>query len=274
MIVLTGALFGATPRSPDSGALVDEAEAALARGDNARAEQFFERAEPRAPDPGRVALGLASAKYRLALRTPARAAALLSQADALYRCCLDAGYPDREVALVGLGNCLVRESAGRDAAATTSAAERYAEAEQDRTNADLVDIARHNRLRALLLSRQIVTAPPEKPERLPPGEDPERDRKPPESTPQTQDAADRGEGKRAGARAAEADAGQSATPTDEAPAPGKGKLPPVPDREGLPPLTATEARQHLEQAARRVNDEGRQHRRGAARPAAAGVPDW
>jgi tetratricopeptide (TPR) repeat protein len=274
-IVLTGVLFGAAPRSADPGTLLAEADAALARGDYARAEQLFERAEPRATDPGRVALGLATAKYRLALQTPARAALLLSQAEALYRCCLDADYPNRPLALVGLGNCLVRESASRDAAAAAAAAERYTEAEHDRADADLADVARHNRLRALLLARQIATAPPEKSDRPPPGDDPERDRKPPESSPpQAQDAADRGDGKKSGVRASKADAGQVATETDDAPSPGKGPLPPVPDRDGLPPLTPSQAREHLEQAARRVIEEARQHRRGSVRPAAAGVPDW
>jgi tetratricopeptide (TPR) repeat protein len=274
VVLLSGALFGASHRSTDLGAWVDQAEAALARGDYARAEQLFERAEPRAPDPGRVALGLAAAKYRLALQQPARAVVLLREAEALYRCCLDADYRGRAVALVGLGNCLIRESAARDSEAASSAVEQYAKAERDRPGAELLDIARHNRQRAALLARQIATAPPEKSDRPPPAEDSDRDRKPPESSPQSTDTADRGDGKKAGVRFGKAEPGQIATENDAAPSPGKGDLPPIPDRDGQPPLTATQAREHLEQAARRIIEEARQHRRGATRAAGPGLQDW
>jgi tetratricopeptide (TPR) repeat protein len=270
--VLAGSLIAATPRSIDSAALLDEGDAALARGDYGLAESLFERAEPRAADPGRATLGLAAAKYRLALAMPGRGE-LLSEAEALYRSCLDPDDPDRTLALVGLGNCLVRESASHDAGAAWSAAERFAEAGRG-NNAELAEVARHNLQRARLLARQIPTAPPDKSDKPPSGDDSEHDRRPPESAPQPQELADHGDGKRAGARAANADPGKTATATDETRAPGKGELPPVPDRDGQPLLTAPEARQHLEQAARRIMEEARQHRRSNIRPSAPGVPDW
>jgi tetratricopeptide (TPR) repeat protein len=270
--LLAAALVAATPRR-DSAALASEADAAFARGDYALAGELYARAEPRAPDPGRVTLGLAAAKYRLASGAPERAGALLAEAEALFRCCLDADNPRRAEALVGLGNCLLREAAGRDAAAAWSAAERFAEAEHAPGAAALADVARHNLQRARLLARQIPTAPPEKRDK-PPTDNPESDRKPPGGAPQPQDPADAGAGKRTGVRPERAETGQPQTPGDEARAPGRGELPPVPDRDGLPPLTPAEAREHLDQAAHRIVEEARHHRRASARPPAAGVPDW
>jgi hypothetical protein len=271
--LLVVALLGATPRWSDPAALRDAAEAALARGNYGLAEQLFERAEPRATDPGRVTLGLATAKYRLALEAPTRASSLLAEAEQLYGCCIAPDYPGRVSALIGQGNCLLRQSAGRDAGAAGVAAERFADAEHAGGATELATIARHNLQRARLLARQIPTAPEQKPDKPPPGDDPDHDRKPPESASQPQDLADAGDGKRTGARA-KADAGQAATPSDESQSPGKGELPPVPDRDGQPPLTPPAAREHLERAARRIMEEARQHRRGNARTPAPSVRDW
>jgi hypothetical protein len=272
LVLFATGLLGATPGPSDPTALVDEADAAFARGEYALAEHLYGRAEPRAADPGRVTFGLAAAKYRLALENPIRSGALLAEAEALYRCCLDPDDPRRAAALVGVGNCLVRSAASRDAAAAWMAVERYTEAENALGAEELADSPRYNAQRARLLARQIPTAP-EKNEK-PPGDDSEHDRKPPENSPQPQDMADAGDGKMTGARPAKADPGQTPTPSDESNLPGKGVLPPVPDRDGLPPLTPSEAREHLEQAAHRIMEEVRHHRRTNARPAAPTVPDW
>jgi hypothetical protein len=271
--LLAVALTGATPGPANLSATIDAADSAYARGDYVLAEELYGNAEPRSPDPGRVALGLATAKYRLALGGPGRTATLLAEAEELYRCCLALDDSRRSEALVGLGNCLLRDAGNRDAGAAWSAAEQFAEARREPGGTELVETARHNLQRARLLARQIPTAPPEPPEK-PPSDDPERDRKPPEGAPRPQDLSDENGGKRAGARPEAADSGQPSTTEDEARSPGKGELPPVPDQDGQPPLTPPQAREHLEQAARRIMEEGRHHRRGAARAPAPGVRDW
>jgi tetratricopeptide (TPR) repeat protein len=267
-------VLGAAPGPSDQASLLEAGDAAFSRGDYALAAQLYARAESRSADPGRVSLGLAAAKYRLALENPVRSSSLLAEAEALYRCCLDPDDPRRAAALVGLGNCLVREAANRDAAAAWSAAERFSEAELAPDAGELAGAARHNLQRARLLARQIPTAPPDKNDKPSSGDDSEQDRKPPDSSPQSQDPGDGRDGRKSGARAEKADAGQSPTPADDSASPGKGELPPVPDRDGLPPLTPTEAREHLEQAARRIMEEGRLHRRVTARPPAPAVRDW
>jgi hypothetical protein len=272
--LLVGSLLAATPGSSDATAELAEADAAFARGDYALSEQLYGRAEPRAADPGRVTLGLAAAKYRLALATPTRAAVLLAEAESLYRCCLGADDPRRAAALVGLGNCLLHEAGNRDAAAAWSAAKQFAEAEQA-PGADGLDGApQHNLQRARLLARQIPTVMPDKPDKPPPGDNSEHDRKPPENGSQPQEMGDAGEGNRRGARPVQADAGQPANAGDDSRLPGKGELPPVPDRDGHPPLTQSEAREHLEQAARLIMEEARHHRNGSVRPAQTDVRDW
>jgi hypothetical protein len=271
--LVAASLIAATPRETVPPNLLDDAESALARGDYALAEQLFERAEPRAPDPGRVTIGLALAKYRLALETPSRAEVLLSEAESLYRSCLDPKDPRRGPALIGLGNCLLQKATNRDAGAAVSAADRFTEAARF-GDPEVANVAGYNLQRARLLGRQIPTVPPQKSETPPAGDDSDRDATPPENSPGSQELTDRARGKRAAVSASQADDGQPATPTDEARAPGQGELPPVPDRDGQPQLSAAQAREHLEQAARRILQEGRQHRRANARPAASGVRDW
>jgi tetratricopeptide (TPR) repeat protein len=273
--LLALALAAAAPEPAGPSALLEEADAAFARGEYAAAVTLYERAETRASDPGRVTLGLAAAKYRLAQEQPARAAALLAEAEGLYRCCLDPDEPRRGEALLGLGNCLLRKAAGRDADAADQAAKHFAEAEHDPHAAALADAARHNLQRARLLARQIPTAPKEKPGEPPPGADTDRDPKPPDRGTEPREPGDAAEGNKAGVAPAKADPGQKPSPTDDQPPPGEGQqLPPVPERDDQPPLTAAAAREHLEQAGRRIMEEARNHRRGTARPPAPGVRDW
>lgn len=271
--LLAVALVGATPEPADPAALLAEADAAFARGDYALAEQMYGRAEPRAPDPGRVTLALAAAKYRLALAEPGRSAALLAEADELFKSCLDPAEPRRAEAMVGSGNCLLRVAGTRDAGAAWSAAKRFAEAEGCAGAAELADTSRYNLQRARLLARQIPTAVPEKPDK-PPDDDRDADHKPPERPPEPRDQPDTGDGKR-GAGLAKANPGQTPNSGDESRSPGEGEqLPPVPDGDDQPPLTRREAREHLEQATRRIMEEGRQHRRGSSRGTTPGVRDW
>jgi hypothetical protein len=210
----------------------------------------------------------------LALADPAHAARRLAEAEKLYRCCIDPGNPRRGEALIGLGNCLLRSAANRDAPAAWSAAERFAEAERSPDAEALAAVARHNLQRARLLARQIPTVPPEKQERPPAADESRNDEKPPVPSPEAQAPGESGDGSKAGLRPAKSEASGSPVVGDGPTAPGKGNLPPVPDRDDQPPLKPAAAREHLEQSTRRVIEEARLHRRSAVRPTSPGVRDW
>src|SRR5262249_55319916 len=70
------------------------------------------------------------------------------------------------------------------------------------------------------------------------------------------------------------EAGQAAKPADGPPPPGKGNLPPIPDRAEVTPLTPREAAEHLEQAALRIQEEQKAHRLRQRRTGGVGVRDW
>ena len=57
-------------------------------------------------------------------------------------------------------------------------------------------------------------------------------------------------------------------------APGQGTLPPLHDGGEAKPVAPGDAREHLEQATRRILEETRQYRRGRGRPSGSGVRDW
>ncbi len=73
---------------------------------------------------------------------------------------------------------------------------------------------------------------------------------------------------------AKADDGSKPVETDVAPPPGEGHLPPVPDRADQPPLSAEDAARHLDQAAQRILQDLKAHRRSKAPAPAPNVPDW
>jgi hypothetical protein len=255
--------------------LLEEADAAFARGDYAAAVGLYEQAEPRAADPGRVTLGLAAAKYRLASAGPG-AAATVVEAEALYRCCVGPGNPRRAEALLGLGNCLLRRAGDRDVAAAREALDCFEQCPADpHAGPELAADARHNRERARLLVVQAEAAAKSRPD-APPNPDQDTPPRPPDRPPPPGGEAEpdlQGGRQKPGTAAAKADQGQPAQETGDT-APGQGNLPPVPDDAAAPPLSARDAREHLEQATRRIVEDGQKHRRGAARPAPAGVRDW
>jgi hypothetical protein len=270
------AALGSAP-VPDTEALLRQGTAAFERGDFAEAVTLFERAEPRATDPGLVAFNLASARYHLALAEGGSAAAFRECA-ALFRCCVGPGEPRRARALFGLGNCLLQSAGGSDVETLREAADCYQRCLRDRGADDRLRAdARHNLQRArLLLAQSAADAPPDS---SPSGDDKEPEPPPEEKNPGEPDG-----GEEAGAQGrpdpgatpmpAQLQPGEQPIPTDAPPAPGKGTIPPVPDSAEPSPLSPPDAVEHLRRAARRIREERQAYRKGRQRSAPPGVRDW
>jgi tetratricopeptide (TPR) repeat protein len=269
-----------TPRAaPDPEALLREGNAAFERGDFVEAVALFEKAQERATDPPLVAFNLACARYQLAIAEDGSTAQFHVAAE-LFRCCLAPDDPRRDRALYGLGNCLLLGSTGEgapDPEGLRAAVESYEGclqlAKEERLRAD----ARYNLQRARLLLAQVP------PEANPPddaGSDEEpKDPEPPEDrSEKPEPGRERSPGskpdERSGATPIQPQPGDELTKTDAPPAPGKGTLPPVPDKAEPSPLTAAQAAEHLRRATRRILEERQAYRKGRARPAPAGVHDW
>ena len=265
--------------APDSEKLLSDGHAAFGRGDYAQAAALYERAEIYSDDPRQVAFYLAGAKYHLARKTEGNSPEL-HEAEQLYRCCLDPADPRRPQALFGLGNCLLHKAGERDIASLRTAIACYDQCLQALGADDpLATDARYNREKARLLLLQLVPPPEGTPGDRPPRDDmlnpyPLRsDRLP---TPMQagqlgpEGDADRG----AVTSAANPEQGTSATRTNDTPPPGKGNLEPIPDEVNVPPISAHDAMEHLQLAAKNVLLERQKYHRRAERASATGVKDW
>ena len=62
--------------------------------------------------------------------------------------------------------------------------------------------------------------------------------------------------------------------TEERPPPGKGNLPPIPDRDKNLPSSAEATAAYLEKAAERIAKERREHQRRATHVSPPGTLDW
>src|SRR5262245_28909816 len=87
-LLLVGA---AGPRDPET--LLRDGNAAFAQGNYAEAAALYEQAEKRTTEPALVAFNRAAATYHLAMSQEDARAALLQDAEQLYRCCLDPADP-------------------------------------------------------------------------------------------------------------------------------------------------------------------------------------
>jgi hypothetical protein len=254
-------------------ALLRAGNSAFERGGYAEAAELYDQAGDRTTDPALAAFNLATANYYLAREGNAQA---LADAEQAYRCCLEKGDLRRARALFGLGNCMLLRAAGStlDRVALRSAIDRFAECLRDPTcDASLAADARHNRLRARLL---LLQAPlPQDGSDEDSGRDDNKDDPPLDD--RQSDGGKGAIGDEKGDRAAMPGKGATEQPggtPEGTPAPGRGSLPPVPDRSEAAPLSASDALMHLEQATERILKESREHRRGRARPAGTGVRDW
>ena len=274
------ALLGAAP--PSSETLVEQGNKALADGEFTRAIELYEQAEPRAADPGLITMNLALAKYGKGLKD--NSANDLGEAAKLFGCLLDKADSRRPAALLGLGNCLLRQAGTRDARSVESAIEQYEECLRATTDDTLRADAQHNLERARLLLHQIRKAEEEQPKPDDPnhGPDPNPNKQPkppqtqpnPMGDPNNDPVPDRNREALRAIRPRSKPEGDQARSRRMRPAPGRGHLRPVPDQPDQPPLSAEEAKEHLKLANERIWRERHQHRLGLAKPPAEGVRDW
>jgi tetratricopeptide (TPR) repeat protein len=246
--------------------LVRQGNAAYARGDLGLAVDLYTRAEGRTNDPGLVAVNKAEALYHLGN---------VRGAEVLYRCALtDADRPRRLHARLGLANSLVRQA--RDAASLREAAGLYeACLAEGGLEPDAATDVRHNLELAKLLWRQLLRRPDAPSGEPTAGNDPKSD--PPDPTGARPDGPGiGGQGvpdPRGDRLPVPASQGQPQR-TEQAPSPGSGNLPPVPDAADLVPLSSDDAAAHLREASARIAQERQAHRRAAGRVSPAGVKDW
>jgi hypothetical protein len=273
--LLLAAGFVARPTADD---LVRLGDAAFVREDFSGAIAFYERAEERTTDPGRVAFSLATARYHL-VRSEQGSAPTLREAEQGFRCCLEGNDERRGPALLGLANCLLLRAGGEDGAgpldptALREAIDTYDLCLTTPSDADLGDAVRHNRERARLLLAQVLSHRADA-EPGSSGEEPQPT--PPRTEMGTQPASDPTRNLRPDPdkKAGPAEKGAEAKPTDLGASPGRGDLPPVPERSESINMSPGEAAAQLEQAARQVIRERLAYRRGRSRALGGGAKNW
>lgn len=92
-VLVSVLLAAAAPPPPDVEALLREGNVKFQLRDYAAAIALYEKAESISTDPGQVAFNLAVAHYALAQANSEQRSGGLREADALFRCCLDAQDP-------------------------------------------------------------------------------------------------------------------------------------------------------------------------------------
>jgi tetratricopeptide (TPR) repeat protein len=265
LLFAAGLLLAAADRTAAPDELTRRGNAALG-DDPAAALGWYSRAEERTTDPGLVAFNEAVALYRLGR---------YREAELHFRRCREDATGERLARLLaGLGNCLVRRSGGTHANLLDQAIHSY---EECLTLADLdpalADDVRHN----LELARQLrLNAKPG-------GEPPESADEPPGAAPEKKPDPRRDErmvrgGEPPGGSAVRSDGAldprSRPADTDQAPPPGKGNLPPLPDTDEPAALTAEDAAGLLRLAVQRIHDDQLAYRRRAASAPSRALLDW
>lgn len=265
---------------PSPEKLLREGHRALAGGDYELAAALYEKAELHSTDPAEVAFYLAAAKYHLALKVEGISPELL-EAEQLYRCCLDPSNPHRSRALCGLGNCLLHKAGASDEGSLRSAIACYDLCLQSAGGDEaLASAARFNREKARLLLLQFVPPIHDPARGRPPGDDrnpylPRHDDRRLAMPMQTSDAGAEGNVEPQAAQGdTKQEQGKDATKNNEPPQPGKGNLPPIPDQVDVPPLAPQVAVEHLELAAKKVQQERQSHHRRGEEASPKDVKDW
>jgi len=243
---------------------VREGNAAFERGEFKQAEDFYGQAEERITEPGLLAFNRGVTAYRLGN---------YAAAEAFYRQCLcDARERRRALALFGLANSLVRQSANRGADALVEAIRSYRGALQyPELDADQVEDILHNLELAKLLWLEARPSSPDKPQ---PPDQPEHN---PNNSRPNRGADDRQPGSEGSVgekpdphgqpSPVQPGQGEKAIPTDQESAAGAGKLPPLSDKDELVPLSPEAAAAHLQLAGKRVLDAERAHLDMPTKPA-------
>jgi tetratricopeptide (TPR) repeat protein len=250
--------------------LIRQGNVAFAHADYEGALHFYELAGQRTGDPGLVAFNRAAAYYRLGR---------YREAELDYRRCLedDAAEPSRRArALYDLGNCLMQQAQGRDAALLEQAVQAYEGClgfppDDGNLRAD----AQHNlELAKLLWLKAKASNPPNSNE---PSGSTDPKHKDPGSKKNVDPKTAMGDPSQAGKDKGKlvsdkAPNGQKAIETKET-VPGRGNLPPIPDADALQPLSPEDTAVHLDRIAERILRERREFRRGSG-IVAPHVKDW
>jgi hypothetical protein len=277
LVIFLGLRLSSEP-SPEQ--LLEEGHRATARGEHERAAALYAKAELHSTDPAEVAFYLAGAKYHLAAKIEGISPELL-EAEQLYRCCLDSSNPHRSRALCGLGNCLLHKAGSSDEGSLRSAIACYDLCLQSAGDDEaLASVARFNREKARLLLLQFVPPLHDSPRDRPAGDDmnpylPRPDnRRMVMPTPTSEGGVDGNADPQSVPGDTKQEQGKEAAKNNEPPQPGKGNLPPIPDQVDVPPMAPQVAVEHLELAAKKVQQERQIHHRRGEEPSATGVKDW
>lgn len=271
LILVALALVSAAAAS-DPADLVQQGNVAFDLGQFATALQYYEQAEERITDPGLVAFNKAVALYRLGRHR---------EAELHFRRCLDnTEEPRRARAYYDLGNCLMHQDDGNDAALLRSAVKCFQQClAREAADADLIANARHNLELAKLLLLKARPSTVKKNE----DDDSERaggsnprpndqgdDNQPTATNPNAANPDPAKMGKTEPVTASQA---EKAVESQNAP-PGRGQLPPVQDQDQLVPLSPEDAAAHLQRAATRIMLERREHHQRSAQTPGRKVMDW
>jgi tetratricopeptide (TPR) repeat protein len=265
--IVAPALLGSAAGSEATRWLI-RGDDAYERGDYSSAADAYSKAEFRTSDPGLVAFNKAAALYRQGR---------YAEAESYYVRCLEDAVDGRlPQALYNLANCLVQQAQDSDAGALERAITNYERClRQEPKESSLAEDARANlELTKALLARAKVNRAAHNESDTAHGRDP-RD---------AGDAARAPVSPEPGSRERNADltrrhpmspqGGEEPSPADQPPPPGKGNLPPIPDRDKVVPLSSEETAAYLKKAAERIAEERREHHKGSIRAPSSSVLDW
>lgn len=248
--------------SPDS--QVRRGTAAFLRGQYAEALAYYQQAEERATDPGLVAFNKAVTLYRLGQYQEAELH--------FVRCREDAAGLRRARVLFGLGNTLLRWSAGRDVRLLDQAITCYSELLSDHCPDSLETHARHNLELARMLRCEAAMSGVQQRE----GEHDSNNSGRPAS--RSQEKTGRDSDADPTGTAAEQLPGmaesETTVSTEHSPPPGQGNLPVLPDTEELVDLTRDDAARLLRRETERIAQDRRKHREKLLITPSRIVKDW
>jgi tetratricopeptide (TPR) repeat protein len=266
------ALVAAGPAAVPPDELVRRANDALGRKQYNDALKLYDRAEERSTDPGLVAFDEGVAFYQKGDYAEAEVHFRLARQDATG--------PRQVFAAYNLAASIVRLPGDADPAKLAEAIRLFEDClrHEDDIDEHFAADARHNLELAKMLWVQAKARPNSEKQKPPddPDEDPKKQQPRPEPQPQP------GQGDASASPATgnaqrapgTAEPGQEPIKADGQQTPGEGKLPVIPDREELAPMSREEAEAHLRQAIEKVMKEGRAHRQQAQKPPSGKVRDW
>jgi tetratricopeptide (TPR) repeat protein len=262
-VLLAGAAPELTPEER-----VRQGNAAFEREDYEAALTAYTRAEEVITNPGLVATNMGAALYRLGRFDEA--------AQHYERSLEDATGVRRAAMLYNLGNCRLRQSAGRDADRLKHAIDCFGQAlRHDGIEVHLRDDARHNLelAKLLWLKAKLAKSSKENPDNP---ESPENRTKEKPLLEKTDDTGPGtiGEKTKVDNREAESSREVTETSSQESTAPGQGTLPQIPDNAELTRLSPEDAREHLRRATERILRERREYQRRTAPQAARYLRDY